>query len=423
MRFSSAFVALAAPFLLVSAAPAFKRADPTDVLVLKFAHVLEQLETQFYNDALKKFKAEDFLKAGFSTSEVPIEQFKSIVAHEQAHIDFLTDALKSVGEQPVTTCKFDFTSVLGDVATMAAVARVVENVGVGAYSGAASLLVDKNILSAAATILTIEARHQSILNVLNGGSAIPQAFDVTLSPPQVLALAGGFISGCDLGVPANPALSVTNTGAVQVGTKLTFASAGIDNARKANQNDLSCQMLVGGAANSISLPFDNCVVPAGIDGPVYLYITNSTQPIQSNLKNQCSSCIIAGPTLAFLDTQPQFLGQLARAGSPVKSDKTVKPGEETPPPAGKDGKPEEGKKDEGKPEAPKPGESKDPKAEAPKAGESNNGQPAPQDPKKAAPAEANAPIPVGANTQTGLSKFDGAVVVPGWTTIPKPAAA
>ena len=86
---------------------------------------------------------------------------------------------------------------------MAATARVVEMVGVGAYLGAASLVSDPQLLTAAASILTVEARHQTMLNVLSGsGAAIPQAFDIPLSPSQVLAIAGGFIQpGCDLGVP------------------------------------------------------------------------------------------------------------------------------------------------------------------------------------------------------------------------------
>lgn len=89
---------------------------------------------------------------------------------------------------------------------MAATARVVEMVGVGAYLGAASLVTDPQLLTIAASILTVEARHQTMLNVLNGaGAAIPQAFDIPLSPPQVLAIAGAFIQpGCDLGVPGKP---------------------------------------------------------------------------------------------------------------------------------------------------------------------------------------------------------------------------
>lgn len=83
---------------------------------------------------------------------------------------------------------------------MAATARVVENLGVAAYLGAAHLIDDPVILTAAGSILTVEARHQTILNVLNNGVSIPQAFDIALLPNEVLAVASAFISGCDLGV-------------------------------------------------------------------------------------------------------------------------------------------------------------------------------------------------------------------------------
>ena len=90
------------------------------------------------------------------------------------------------------------------------VARAVEQVGVGAYLGAASSIGDPNILTAAASIATIEARHQTILNVLSDGTAIAQAFDIPLAPPEVLAIAQGFITGtCDLGVTGTCA-TVTN---------------------------------------------------------------------------------------------------------------------------------------------------------------------------------------------------------------------
>lgn len=67
--------------------------------------------------------------------------------------------------------------------------------------GAAHLVSDPILLTAAASIMTVEARHQTILNVLtSGATAIPQAFDIPLTPPEVLAIAGGFISGCDTGI-------------------------------------------------------------------------------------------------------------------------------------------------------------------------------------------------------------------------------
>ena len=86
---------------------------------------------------------------------------------------------------------------------MAATARIVELVGVSAYLGGAALMVDPILLTLAASILTVEARHQTILNILSGvGTAIPNAFDFALTPSEVLALASPFFVGpCDVGVP------------------------------------------------------------------------------------------------------------------------------------------------------------------------------------------------------------------------------
>lgn len=80
--------------------------------------------------------------------------------------------------------------------TFISVARSLESVGISAYLGAAHLLTDPALLTAAGSILTLEARHQSLFNVFNGESFGPQPFDIALSPSQVLALAGGFLEGC-----------------------------------------------------------------------------------------------------------------------------------------------------------------------------------------------------------------------------------
>jgi Ferritin-like domain len=87
---------------------------------------------------------------------------------------------------------------------MAATARVIEMVGVSAYLGGATLLTDPVLLAAAGSILTVEARHQTVLNILSGtGTAIPAAFDVPFTPSEVLAIAQPFISGCSIGIPGS----------------------------------------------------------------------------------------------------------------------------------------------------------------------------------------------------------------------------
>ncbi|KAL0949050.1 hypothetical protein HGRIS_009143 [Hohenbuehelia grisea] len=313
MRYSSSFLALAASTLVSAAPTRLTRRAAADVLVFQFADVLEQLESQFYSQALSKFQDSDFTGAGFTSSQVPIEQFKKIQQDEATHSTVLQSALASFGAKPVTTCKFDFSSVLTDVATMAATARVVENVGVSAYLGGATLLTDPVLLQAAGSILTVEARHQTILNVMNSGTAIPSAFDIPLAPNEILAIAGPFISGCDLGIPANPSLSITNTGTPAPGTLLTFKSDAINGT--VPEDKLFCQMMIGGAGTSIPLPLSQCVVPEGINGPVAIWVTSDGQPLINNVRDRATSQLVAGPTYAFIDTEPQALGQLVKSSS------------------------------------------------------------------------------------------------------------
>ncbi|KAG8863722.1 hypothetical protein FRB96_007559 [Tulasnella sp. 330] len=304
----------------IHAAPVRRAPSSTDILVFQFAGVLELLETDFYTQALAKFKSSDFTDAGFANVDVPIEIFQGILNDESTHSSVIESAIKSLGAEPLTTCTFDFGNALQDVKTMAATARVVENVGVSAYLGGANLLSDKELLIAAATILTVEARHQALLNVLNDATAIPSSFDMALQPDQVLAIAGKFISGCDLGIPPLPSLAVTNNGTIAPGTQLTFSSTGIP----ANTTGLTCQMLVGGATAAIALPFDACIVPQ-INGPVYIFISNSTlgQPLLSDITTQFAGSIVAGPLLTFIDSIPQTLGEVATGGSASSSSSTV----------------------------------------------------------------------------------------------------
>jgi len=332
MHFTPSFVALAVAVSSVSAAPRFygkRAASAADILVYTFADVLEQLESSFYTQALAKFQPADFTAAGYTSPELTVQQFTNIQRDESTHSSVLQDAIKSFGASPLTSCAFNFDSVLTDVATMAATARLVENVGVGAYLGGAVLISDPVLLDAAASILTVEARHQTVLNIFSGsGSAIPAAFDIALSPSEVLAIAGSFLSGCDVGIPANPSLSVTNTGGVGPGTSLTFASPALNG----STSGFFCQMMVGGEPFSRTFPIDNCVVPSDLNGPVALFITSDGQPLLNNVPDRATKQLIAGPTMAFIDSSPELLGGLTRntasGQAPVStSTSTISPAE------------------------------------------------------------------------------------------------
>ncbi|KAJ7122908.1 ferritin-like domain-containing protein [Mycena epipterygia] len=310
MRYSSSILAaLAAAPLLSSALPIRTRAaSANDALVFQFANVLEQLETEFYAQGIAKFQDSDFTAAGFSSSMVATQTLTTIQGDEATHATFIQQALTDNGATPLK-CNFKFDSALTDVPTLAATARVVEYVGVAAYLGGATLLDDPIFLDAAASILTIEARHQTVLNILSGtGSAIPQAFDIPLTPQEVLSIAGGFVDGpCDLGITATNPLTVTNTGAVAPGTLLTVSAANVT-----GTDGLFCNMMVGGAPFSINLPLSQCVVPEGINGPVALWITSDDNPLINNVIDRATTQQVAGPAILFIDTSPEMLGQLVR---------------------------------------------------------------------------------------------------------------
>jgi len=309
MRYSTSILAvLAASPLLVAALPVKSRAaSAQDGAVFNFALVLENLEAQFYQQGLAKFTDSDFTDAGFSNSLIPSQGLGAIATDEQTHAQVIQQTLTDNGVTPLN-CSYDFDSVLTDVPTMAAVARLVEFVGVSAYLGAATLLQDPILLDAAASIMTNEARHQTLLNILSGqGSAIPQAFDIPLTPQEVSSIAGPFITGtCNTGITATNALTITNSGSIAVGTQLTFSG---NNVQSSGQ---FCQMITGGLPISITLPIESCSVPSGINGPVAVWITSDDQPLINNVIDRATTQQIAGPAIFFVDSQPEILGGLVR---------------------------------------------------------------------------------------------------------------
>jgi len=129
MRYSSILAVLASS-LLVSARPVQKKRDAAaNALVFQFANVLNQLESSFYGQAISKFQDSDFTAAGFTSSQMVTQILTQIKTDEDTHIVALQGALSAAGGTPLT-CNFKFDSVLTDVATTAATARVVEFLGV-----------------------------------------------------------------------------------------------------------------------------------------------------------------------------------------------------------------------------------------------------------------------------------------------------
>ena len=177
-----------APSALASGRPPAKPFGKGDIGILNFALTLEYLERAFYNAATS---------AGAVTSP-QLKTFLAVVTKdERAHVTFLKSAL---GHKAVKEPKFNFKGIPNNEAMFAATAQVLENTGVHAYLGQAGNLKVAAYLGAAASIVTIEARHAGaigLINGSNGGIAPSGAFDTPLSAAKILAAVKGtgFIVG------------------------------------------------------------------------------------------------------------------------------------------------------------------------------------------------------------------------------------
>jgi len=229
MKYSLA--ALLAISGLVSAAPApvaKRQSGINDGQILNYALTLEHLEATFYATYLAKFAASDFTNAGFDSSVRA--RIAEIGGHEQTHVAFLTTALMAANVTPTAACNYSFG--VTDVKSFLATASILEGVGVSAYLGAAASIANPAYLTAAGTILTVEARHASYVRNVVGEDPFAQPFDVPLDFDQVYSLAAEFITSCPstnpaLPVKAFPGLTATPSGAATNGAqvKLTPTNA------------------------------------------------------------------------------------------------------------------------------------------------------------------------------------------------------
>jgi len=157
-------------------------ASSGDLAIVNYALTLEYLESQFY---AKVIASGLFKGAVLSTLKTfGAEETQHVVALKGVAMKLGTPAAKPTGKFPVTSAS--------QVATLAA---TVENLGAAAYLGQAPLIQSKEVLAAALSIHTIEARHAATLNLLTKKSPTPNgAFGSPATMQQVLAAVKPFIA-------------------------------------------------------------------------------------------------------------------------------------------------------------------------------------------------------------------------------------
>jgi len=180
---------------------AFDDVEGTDVDVLNYALSLEHLENAFYREALDQFDEDDFADAELLSEydeELRTTLFgyvETISEHEATHVEVLSQAVQLLGGTPAEEASYDFG--VESVDDFLEVAQVLENTGVAAYQGAAPFVESPDLLSAALSIHSVEARHAALLNEVTGQSPFPDAFDPAQSQSEVLDAVEGFIDSGD----------------------------------------------------------------------------------------------------------------------------------------------------------------------------------------------------------------------------------
>lgn len=264
----------------------------TDLDILNFALTLEWLEATFYQQGIAQLGAEAFRAIGLTDQQV--QALVEVGATEFSHASFLQGAIAQAGASPVQPCEYQFPFT--DAASMIQLAAILENVGVGAYLGAAQLVADAGILTAAGSILTVEARHQTLTRTIQAQVPVPQAFDAALTPRMAASLAIPFIVSCpegsNLAIQPFPTLTQVQPAAgqaVAINSQMVFQADTL--AQSTHCAFLSGGLQPNGVAFTEVDTAGACIVPQNLGGITYVALVNNA-PLDGTVAEES---IMAGP--------------------------------------------------------------------------------------------------------------------------------
>jgi hypothetical protein len=167
---------------LVLAEPG-KAQSKSDVAILNYALTLEYLQAAFYTEAERR----NALRTRLARQTTRV-----LGSVERAHVSALQKAL---GAAAVKRPSFDFQGTTEDEDAFIKTAVAFEDLGTAAYKGQAHRLQSPQLLAAAISIHSVEARHAAWIRYLAGAPPASSALDEpkSIQETQRLVASTGFI--------------------------------------------------------------------------------------------------------------------------------------------------------------------------------------------------------------------------------------
>jgi Ferritin-like domain len=155
----------------------------SDIAILNYALTLEYLQAAFYTEAERR----NALRTRLARQTTRV-----LGAVERAHVSALKQAL---GAGAVKRPSFDFRGTTEDEVAFIKTAVAFEDLGTAAYKGQAHRLESPQLLAAAVSIHSVEARHAAWIRYLAGAPPATSALDEpkSMQETQRLVASTGFI--------------------------------------------------------------------------------------------------------------------------------------------------------------------------------------------------------------------------------------
>lgn len=169
----------------------FAQGTVTDLDILNYALTLEHLESRAYQDVnnigLLSGSARDY--------------FLDFGDQEAAHVVALTGTIIKLGGTPMRAQdKYNFPQFKSGQEVLDYF-QILEELGAAAYLGAAPLIQDKDLLTAAVGIHNVEGQHAAILGELVGQSP-EMVFGEAKTMEQILAVVAPLLSAAPAAMPS-----------------------------------------------------------------------------------------------------------------------------------------------------------------------------------------------------------------------------